>query len=44
MSRRIIQRLVEFSPSLLLLFLLLAAASSPASAGDDGIVRPSACS
>ena len=39
MSRRIIQRLVDFSPSLLLLFLLLAVASSPASAGDDGIVR-----
>ena len=39
MSRRIIQRLVDFSSSLLLLFLLLAAASSPASAGDDGIVR-----
>jgi hypothetical protein len=38
MSRRIIQRLVDFSPSLLL-FLLFAAASSPASAGDDGIVR-----
>ena len=39
MSRRIIQRLVDFSYSLLLLFLLLAVASSPASAGDDGIVR-----
>ena len=39
MSRRIIQRLVDFSSSLLLLFLLLAVASSPASAGDDGIVR-----
>ena len=39
MSRRIIQRLVDFSPSLLLLFLLLPAASSQASAGDDGIVR-----
>jgi len=39
MSRRIIQRLANFSSSLLLLFPLLAAASSPASAGDDGIVR-----
>ena len=39
MSRRIIQRLVDFSSSLLLLFLLLAVALSPASAGDDGIVR-----
>ena len=39
MSRRIIQRLADFSPSLLLLFLLLVAVSSPASAGDDGIVR-----
>ena len=39
MSCRIIQRLVDFSSSLLLLFLLLAVASSPASAGDDGIVR-----
>ena len=39
MSRRIIQRLVDFSSSLLLLFLLVAVASSPASAGDDGIVR-----
>ena len=39
MSRRIIQRLVDFSSSLLLLFLLFAVASSPASAGDDGIVR-----
>ena len=39
MSRRIIQRLADFSPSLLLLFLLLPAASSRASAGDDGIVR-----
>jgi hypothetical protein len=38
MARRIIQRLVDFSPSLLLLFLLLVAVSSPASAGDDGIV------
>jgi uncharacterized protein (DUF302 family) len=39
MSCRIIQRLADFSTSLLLLFPLLAAASSPASAGDDGIVR-----
>jgi uncharacterized protein (DUF302 family) len=39
MSRRIIQRLANFSSSLLLLFLLLAVASSPANAGDDGIVR-----
>ena len=39
MSCRIIQRLVDFSSSLLLLFLLLAVALSPASAGDDGIVR-----
>ena len=39
MSCRIIQRLADFSPSLLLLFLLLPAASSQASAGDDGIVR-----
>jgi uncharacterized protein (DUF302 family) len=39
MSRQIIQRLANFSRSLLLLFLLLAAVSSQASAGDDGIVR-----
>ena len=39
MSRRIIQRLVDHSTSLLLLFLLLAAISSPARAAGDGIMR-----
>src|SRR5215470_4402556 len=39
MPRRMIQRMVVLSTSLLLLFLLLTAISSPARARDDGIVR-----